>query len=270
MGAVFRAVDRQTGEAVAVKVLRAAAIDHAERFAREIRVLAALRHPGIVRYIADGRTNAGELWLAMEWLDGEPLNHRMRHQGLTGGESVALVGRVAEALGAAHERGVVHRAVKPSNLFLPHNELDRVKLLDFGVARITDGDRFATRTGVMIGTPGYMAPEQARGERNVGPRADVFSLGCVLFECLTGRCAFVGDNMMAVLAKILLEDAPHINELRPELPMELDELVARTLAKQPDQRPRDAAQLAALLEAGGAGDAPSGEKLAVPPTRRSL
>jgi eukaryotic-like serine/threonine-protein kinase len=251
MGAVYRAVDRATGESVAVKVLREVASEHGDRFGREIRVLAQLRHPGIVRYIADGKTADGMQWLAMEWLDGEPLGHRVRRTGIAASEAVALVRRVGEALGAAHDRGVVHRDVKPSNLFVVRDDLARVKLLDFGVARVGDGDRFATRTGVMIGTPGYMAPEQARGDRNVGPRADVFALGCVLFELLTGEHAFVGDNVMAVLAKILLEDAPRVAELRPELPHELDELVARVLAKHPEDRPADGTALAAALAALG-------------------
>ena len=251
MGAVHRAVDRATGESVAVKVLREVASEHGDRFGREIRVLAQLRHPGIVRYIADGKTAAGMQWLAMEWLDGEPLGHRVRRTGIAASEAVALVRRVGEALGAAHDRGVVHRDVKPSNLFVVRGDLARVKLLDFGVARVGDGDRFATRTGVMIGTPGYMAPEQARGDRDVGPRADVFALGCVLFELLTGEHAFVGDNVMAVLAKILLEDAPRVAELRPELPHELDELVSRMLAKQPAERPADGSALAAALAALG-------------------
>ncbi|MEP6863661.1 MAG: protein kinase [Deltaproteobacteria bacterium] len=251
MGAVYRAVDRATGESVAVKVLREVASEHGDRFAREIRVLAQLRHPGIVRYIADGKTDNGMQWLVMEWLEGEPLGHRVRRTGIAASEAVALVRRVGEALGAAHDRGVVHRDVKPSNLFVVRDDLARVKLLDFGVARVGDGDRFATRTGVMIGTPGYMAPEQARGDRNVGPRADVFALGCVLFELLTGEHAFVGDNVMAVLAKILLEDARRVAELRPELPHELDELVSRTLSKQAEDRPADGAALAAALAAFG-------------------
>jgi tetratricopeptide (TPR) repeat protein len=247
MGTVYRAVDRTSGEPVAIKLLRSTAADTMGRFAREIRVLAALRHPGIVRYIADGRTPEGELWLAMEWLDGQTLSHRLAHGGLTAAESIALARRVAEALGMAHERNVVHRDVKPSNLFLPDGDLERIKVLDFGVARITDATRDATRTGVMIGTPGYMAPEQTRGDKDVGARADVFALGCVLFECLTGQPVFVGDNIMAVLAKILLEDAMRVSELRPDLPDELDRLVARMLAKRPDERPRDGAQLAAEL-----------------------
>ncbi|MGE5181437.1 MAG: protein kinase domain-containing protein, partial [Acidobacteriota bacterium] len=248
MGTVFRARDRSTGETVAVKALRAGGGDGAQRFAREIRVLQTLHHPAIVRHVADGVARTGEMWLAMEWLEGESLAQRLGRSGLTAAESVHLVRRLAEALGAAHERGIVHRDVKPSNIMLPGGELAQAKLLDFGVARVTDAARGGTKTGVMIGTPGYMAPEQARGAKDVGPRADVFALGCVLFECLTGRVAFVGDNIMAVLAKILLEDAPHVRELRPELPEPLDALVARTLAKKPEQRPAGGGELAAELE----------------------
>ncbi|HUS31109.1 MAG TPA: protein kinase, partial [Kofleriaceae bacterium] len=245
MGTVYRAIDRTSGSPVALKVLRSASMDAAQRFTREVRILSQLRHPGIVRYIADGQTDGGELWLAMEWLEGESLNVRLARDGLTAGESVELVRRVAEALGAAHEKGVIHRDLKPSNLFIAGGDLERVKVLDFGVARMTDNS--ATRTGVMIGTPGYMAPEQAKGERNVGSRSDVFALGCLLYECLTGKPPFLGDNVMAVLAKVLLEEAPRVGVVRPDLPEALDDLVARTLAKNPDHRPRDGAELAIEL-----------------------
>src|SRR4051812_9641195 len=142
MGAVYRALDRTTGEVVAVKVLRDAAAEHGERFARETRILAQLRHPGIVRYLADGMVGEAP-WLAMEWLEGEPLHHRLRRTGITTTEAVGVARRVAEALGAAHERGVIHRDIKPANLFIVRDDLARVKLLDFGVARIGGGDRYA-------------------------------------------------------------------------------------------------------------------------------
>jgi tetratricopeptide (TPR) repeat protein len=252
MGTVYRANDRTTGEPVALKILRGdATAEGVTRFAREARLLAGMRHPGIVRYIADGQTAEGSLFLAMEWLEGETLAERITRVGLSATESIDLARRVAEALGAAHERGVVHRDVKPSNLFLPHRDLERVKVLDFGVARMTDATRFATRTGVMIGTPGYMAPEQVRGEKDVTARVDVFAVGCVLFECLTGRPVFSGEHMLAVLAKIVLEDAPRLAELRPDLPEALDDVIARALARNPEGRPRDGGALATELASIG-------------------
>ena len=253
MGAVYRALDDASGLPVAIKVLRADSVEHLDRFAREIRVLAQLRHPGIVRHVADGRFDGGELWLAMEWLAGESLSQRLR-KGISASDAIAVVCRVAEALGAAHEAGIVHRDVKPSNIMLANGSIEDVKILDFGVARVTEADKFSTRTGIMIGTPGYMAPEQARGDRHVGPRADVFALGCVLFEALTGQPPFAGDHMMAVLAKILLEDAPRLSELKPELPGALDALVARCLAKRPEERPTDGGDLASLLGRAGTVD----------------
>jgi tetratricopeptide (TPR) repeat protein len=244
MGMVYRARDRRTGEIVALKILHASFGDNAARFSREIRVLAGLRHPGIVRYIADGWTPARAQWLAMEWLEGESLSRRLERSGLTATESLDLARRVAEALGAAHERGVIHRDIKPSNLFLVDGNLERVKVLDFGVARVVDASRASTRTGVMIGTPGYMAPEQVKSERDITARVDVFAVGCLLFECLTGKPAYGGEHMLAILAKIILEDAPRISEARPDLPDAIDALVARAMAKQPDLRPRDGTQLA--------------------------
>lgn len=249
MGSVFRALDHTTGEPVALKMLHgAAALGGADRFAREIRVLAALRHPGIVRYVADGVSPEGSPWLAMEWLSGESVAQLLAGPGVTAAQSVDLARRVAEALGAAHERGIVHRDVKPSNLFLPDGDLTRVKVLDFGVARLVDA-RGNTTTGVMVGTPGYMAPEQVRGERDVGPRCDVFAIGCLLFECLTGQPVYAGDHALAILAKILVEEPPRVTELRADLPDELDALVARMLARDPEARPRTGLVLAAELAA---------------------
>lgn len=241
MGVVYYAVDRQTDEPVAVKVLHARGSDSAARFAREAEVLESLRHPGIVRHIAHGQTAEGNLYLAMEWLDGMDLGRKLHKEGLTISESLTLAAAAADALGAAHAQGVVHRDVKPSNLFLLGGDVSKLKLLDFGVARVSQAT--ITLSGITFGTPGYMAPEQARGDRLLDARADVFALGCVLFECLTGRAAFQGEHLMAVLAKILLEEAPRVRELRPEVPRALDQLVARMLSKEPDRRPRDGREL---------------------------
>jgi hypothetical protein len=247
MSSVYRAKDSLTGAAVALKVLAVRDGPDVERFTREARLLAELSHPGIVAYVAHGRTTAGDYYLAMEWLDGETLSMRLRRAPLSVRETVKLVRSVADALAVAHARGVVHRDLKPSNLFLMGRSLEGVKVLDFGVARLEHAALDRTRTGTILGTPGYMAPEQARGDREVGPEADVFSLGCVLFECLTGRAPFSGERVMAVLAKILVEEAPRVAELRPEVPPELDALVARMLTKAPRDRPEDARALVTEL-----------------------
>lgn len=248
MGEVYRAKDRLTGKQVAVKLLFASLHGDVDRFQREALLLAELHHPRIVRYVAHGVTPTGRAYLAMEWLEGEDLGDRLTHRPLSVAETIAVGRRVAEALAALHERGVVHRDVKPSNVFLVGGLSNDVKLLDLGVARLTSGARQATHSGVMIGTPGYMAPEQARGQRDVDARADVFALGCVLFECLANRPAFVGDNMPALLAKILLEPSPRISSLVPNVPPELDDLVARMLEKHALDRPANGAAVLRALE----------------------
>ncbi|WP_437687359.1 protein kinase domain-containing protein [Sorangium sp. So ce176] len=248
MGHVYRARDRRTGDTVALKVLRRAGKTELGRFSCEVQALSALRVPGVVRYIDHGVTADGKPYLVMEWLSGETLAERMAERGLTPAESVDVVAQVAGTLGAIHRQGVVHRDLKPSNLLLVEGRLDRVMVLDFGIARFRI-DQQITMPGTVLGTPEYMAPEQARGERSVDARADVFALGCVLFKCLTGRAAFQGAGALAVLVKVLLDEPPRLRELRPELSEELDALVARMLAKPPGERPRDGAAVAEALGA---------------------
>ncbi|MCA9680531.1 MAG: serine/threonine protein kinase, partial [Myxococcales bacterium] len=252
MGAVYRARDRLTGEQVAVKVARDVGSEHDDRFLREAALLAELRHPAIVRHVAHGRAAGGVPYLAMEWLDGEDLARRLTRGPLPPTDAIALVRRVAEALTLLHGRGGLHRDLKPANLFLEGGRADRVKLLDFGIARAS-ATHGVTRTGSVMGTPGYTAPEQVRGARDVDARADVFALGCVLHECLAGRAAFRGEHVMAVLARILLEEPPRLGELVPGLPAELELLVARLLHKDPARRPRDGFALIELLDVVAAG-----------------
>jgi eukaryotic-like serine/threonine-protein kinase len=237
MGSVYRALDRHTGEPVAVKLLHEDQDLDPSRFEREARLLAELHHHGIVRYVAHGVSPEGERYLALEWLDGEDLSARLSREGLSLHETLLLARGAAEALGAAHRRGIVHRDIKPSNLFLVGGDVRRVKLLDFGVAHATRATTVMTRTGVALGTPAYMAPEQARGDRRVDASADVFALGCLLFECVTGRPAFSGDHVMAILAKVLFEDPKPLGELCPGTPLALEGLVARMMAKDPASRP---------------------------------
>mgnify|MGYP005852657035 CR=1 FL=1 len=251
MSAVFRATDLRLGGTVAVKVLYGRdAGEHRERLYREARVLEKLSHPGIVRHVAHGDTEQGQPFLAMEWITGETLATRLARTGLTMSESVRMVTRVAETLAVAHAKGILHRDIKPGNLILREGDFDRPTLIDFGIARMGLGASSITNTGVMLGTLGYMAPEQARGTKGLDARADVFALGAVLFKCLTGLPAFAGDDEIAVLAKMLFETPPRVRDVRKDVPPALDELVARMLSRDPLQRPADggvaAAELAAL------------------------
>jgi len=246
MAAVYRAIDRTTGAPVALKVLHADAARFAGHFARESYVLAELDHPGIVRYVAHGSTPAGELFLAMEWLEGEDLAQRCKRGPLPVADTVTLGMRIAQALGAAHARGVVHRDIKPSNLFLPDRDIARAKILDFGIAR-PQATRPATRTGILLGTPGYMAPEQIIGAPTIDPRADVFALGCVLYECLTGRPAFESEHLMVLLSKMRAPEPPRPADVRPDVPAALDEIIARMLSSDPAHRPADGSAVASEI-----------------------
>jgi eukaryotic-like serine/threonine-protein kinase len=245
MGQVFRAIDRVTGEPVALKVMSEA--NGAERFLREARLLADLHHPGIVRYVAHGVSAEGQSYIAMEWAEGETLAARLRRSALPDHESLALVTALADALSAAHARGVVHRDVKPANIILVDGMAERVKILDFGIAHLEEGTALVTRTGAVLGTVGYMAPEQAKGVAKVDARADVFALGAVLFHCLIGRAPFAGGPAVAVLAKLVLDEAPRLRSLRANLPADLDQLVAEMLAKEPRDRPSDGAAVVERL-----------------------
>ena len=250
MGEVFRGRDRLSGDPVAVKVLLGGQATDLERFRRETQVLARLSHPGIVRYVAHGALPSGAPYLVMEWLEGHDLENRLQRGRLTVEESVTVAVQVAMALEAAHELGVVHRDIKPKNLLLVGGRLDRVKLIDFGIAR-AQGTVQMTQAGMLMGTPGYMAPEQCTSEQALDARADVYALGCLLFECLTGVPAFKGQHAMAVLVKVLFEATPRVRDFLPEAPAELDELVAQMMAKELDARPRGGAAVVAALSALG-------------------
>jgi serine/threonine protein kinase len=248
MGTVWRALDRATGQMTALKLLSRFNESDAARFRHEARILSGLSHPHVVRCVAHGIEPSSEPYLVMEWLEGETLAERLDGAGLKLEESLSLARHVASALAAAHAHGIVHRDIKPNNLLLVGGEVERVKVLDFGIALQSGLTGRLTLTGSILGTPGYMAPEQARGEREVGPQADVFALGCVLFECLSGEPAFQGSHPVALLAKLLFEEPPRLLELRPELPEAIADLVAQMLAKEPGERPSGgAAVLGALL-----------------------
>jgi hypothetical protein len=266
MGEVYRAVDLISGRRVALKILRGRNGDDLSRFVREARILAELRHPYIVGHVDHGATAGGVAWLAMDWLEGEDLATRLRRGPLSVADSVNLAMVVAEALGFIHARGIVHRDLKPSNVFLVNHLVSRGTLLDFGIVHIEAAERM-TRKGMVLGTPGYMAPEQVRGGAAIDSRADVYSLGCLLFECLTSTPLFSGASILAVLAKVVFEPAPRVRDWLPDVPEELESLLVRMLAKEPDGRPADGQAVAATLRAlGDLGEARAAPARAVPGT----
>jgi hypothetical protein len=260
MGLVYEAIARDSGRRVAIKVITGLpSPNDRARFTAEAEVLERLDHPAIVDYVSHGVTKRGEPYLAMEWLVGESLTTRLARGAVSIADAVILGERVADALDHAHRAGVVHRDLKPSNIFLVDGKCEQAHLIDFGVAKVFDRD--LTQTGQMIGTPGYMAPEQVRGEKTVDHRADLFSLGCVLYKALTGRAAFDGAEVMEVLARLLLEQPQPIEDLVIDTPPRLAHLVGSLLVKDPAKRLGDAAiacrELRAIREAIHAKDTTS-------------
>lgn len=257
MGAVYRAWDHLTGSVVALKVLHShrtaapvqsqtatAAPAGSDRFAREAQLLSELNHPGIVSYVDDGQTGSGEPYLAMEWLEGETLGQRLKRSLLSYDEAIAVAKQLASVLAAAHERGIVHRDIKPDNIFFVDRSVERLKLLDFGVAHVHAAAQELTATGRTLGTPGFMAPEQLRSSRRAVAGTDLYGVGAVLFKALAGRLVFDGTTALEIMLPVLMEPAPRLSTLLHDVPPGLDQLVATLLAKDPKHRPRDAHDLA--------------------------
>jgi len=245
MGVVFQGEDAKLGRKVAIKAMLphlAGSKAFHERFLREARSAAALEHDHIVPifHVAEDR---GVPFIAMPFLKGQSLEERLKHEPtLPLAEVVRIGGETAEGLGAAHEQGLVHRDIKPGNLWL-EAPMGRVKILDFGLARATADKAQLTQQGAIIGTPEYMAPEQADGAA-VDARSDLFSLGCVLYRLCTGRLPFRGPDMISTLIAVATEDpAPPMN-VRREVPRALSDLVMQLLAKAPRERPASALAVA--------------------------
>ena len=252
MASVWRAHDRLENRSIALKLMLRTGGEEAQRFAREARVMRQLSHPGIVRYVADGATPTGEPWLAMEWLEGEDLAATLLRGPMAAQDALSVCIAIADALEAAHALGLVHRDLKPSNVFLVGGDPKQAKLIDFGIVRRVQAQLTPAQTmvGVFVGSPGYTAPEQITASSQIDGRADVFSLGCVLFRCLTGRPVFSGEYLTALLAKVLLEEAPRVSTF-VGVPAALDALVAQMLSKSAAARPATAAAVARELRALG-------------------
>jgi serine/threonine protein kinase len=256
MGTVFRAVDEAGGGDVAVKVIKAGLDDPdlVARFRRE-RVFTALDSPHIVRVLDHGDDD-GVLFLVMELLRGETLRTRLFRRELAVAEALAIGRDLARALAVAHAAGVAHRDVKPANVILTTDEPSRAVLLDFGIARSLDPSATMTSTSFVVGTAGYIAPEIAMGGRNYDARADLYSLGVVLYEMLVGAPPFVAANALALAARQASEDPLSPRAREPRVPADVDALVMQLVSRTPTRRPASAQAVVAALEALLTGAAP--------------
>jgi serine/threonine protein kinase len=264
MGVVYRARDLRLGRDVALKVISPALSGHPDRvrrFEQEARAAGALAHPNVVA-IYDVGTHNGRPFVVMEFLAGESLRDRLARGRLPVRKALDHAAQAARGLAAAHERGIVHRDVKPENLFVTRD--GRVKVLDFGIAKLvrpvaeggaTDGEPVLTEIGAVVGTVGYMSPEQVRG-LPADHRSDLFALGAILYEMLTGRRAFQGDSSVETQHAILKDDPPPLTAALGDIPLALERVVRRCLEKSPEERFQSARDLAFDLEALAAG-APS-------------
>ena len=248
MGVVYRAYDLRLKRNVAVKLIApelSELADFRERFLTETELAASLEHPNVVP-IHDAGEVDGQLYIAMRYVEEGELKTLLQKEGrLEPQRAVAICGQVAAALDAAHARGLVHRDVKPSNVLLDQN--DHVYLADFGLSRPTRRRRDQEGDGLSVGTPAYAAPELIEG-RQSDARTDVYSLGCVLYECLTGEPPYSGSSGLALLWAHLQEPPPKPSERDPRLPVAVDAVIADALAKDPHERPGTCGE---LIDAAG-------------------
>jgi eukaryotic-like serine/threonine-protein kinase len=278
MGEVYLAEHTLMGKRVAVKLMRPAVAESpelVERFLNEARATARVSHPGIVQVFDCGTSDEGRPYLAMELLSGCALSRFLEQHGALG-HHPSLVRRLAistaRAVHAAHAAGIIHRDLKPDNLFLcaHHDGPDsvEVKVLDFGIAKlapvVSGLNARATRSGAMMGTAAYMAPEQCRASKTIDGRADIYSLGCIIFELVTGRPPFVAQALGEWIAAHLMDEPPRLRSVAPDADRELDDLVWAMLAKDPGARPADMSRVADLLARGLGGNVPTGP-IVLPP-----
>ena len=264
MGAVYLAEHTMMGKQAALKVLLPELSNREDllsRFFNEARAAAAIKHPGIVEVIDFGHAHDCA-YILMEYLEGESLSDRLSRVGaLPVSSALRLCGQLARSLAAAHRAAIVHRDLKPDNIIMvADTEVlggERTKLLDFGIAKLAAGTGMssATRTGAVLGTPLYMAPEQCKGAGQVDHRADLYALGCILFHMLCGQPPFTAVGAGEIMACHIFAPPPVPSDLRPELPPKLDALIAHALDKNPATRVQSADDMLALIEELQAGDA---------------
>jgi len=255
MGAVYRARHLLSRRGVAIKLLHphlAMDVAAAERFRREARAAADIGHPGIVEVLDAGREEAtGSLFLVMELLEGESLRDRLLHPEITRGEALALIDALLDPLAAAHERGFVHRDLKPENVFVERE--GRVKLLDFGIAKDL-GTEGATLTGVALGTPHYMPPEQIMSSKGATPASDVWAIGAMIYEIVAGAPPFTGPTPHAVVVRACASPHAPLREVGIDVGPRLATLVDRALEKGPRDRFQNARELRDALRAALSAD----------------
>jgi tRNA A-37 threonylcarbamoyl transferase component Bud32 len=256
MATVYLAQDLRHDRKVAIKVLRPelAAVIGAERFLREIKTIATLQHPHILGLIDSGGAN-GTAWYVMPFVEGESLRDRLRREKqLPVADALRLATEVASALDYAHRHGVIHRDIKPENILLHDGQ---ALVADFGIALAVSsaGGSRMTETGLSLGTPHYMSPEQAMGEREITARSDVYALGCVTYEMLTGDPPFIGSTAQAIIAKVMTEKPASIRRQRERVSEEVEDAVLTALEKLPADRFATAAEFAAALNGRAAAPA---------------
>ncbi len=255
MGAVYRARQVALNRTVALKMILAgtmASEDQQKRFESEARAAARVQHPHVVTVYESGRTN-GLPYLVMPYVEGESLAVRLRRGPLDVNEAVRLIAAVARAVAALHAAGIVHRDLKPSNVLL--DRAGEPYVTDFGLAKLVEGDSQVTQSGTILGTPAYMAPEQAIGRaKDVGPAADVYALGAILYELLTGRPPVVADMPIDAILAVLEREPPPPRSLNQKLPRVLERVVLQCLDKEPSRRFASATVLAEALECYLKGD----------------
>ncbi len=263
MGNVYLAKQSQTGQRIAIKLLNEEAAAHEEtvaRFLREARVISMMTHPNVVRVFIFGETASGISYMAMEHVDGMPLERAVRGKALEERRAIHITRQILEAIGEAHDLGIMHRDLKPENVLLTtwRGQQDYVKILDFGIAKVSNANQQLTQTGIVYGTPAYMSPEQAQA-LEIDRRADLYSLGCMLYEMVTGQIPFDAKSNLKILEMQAFQEPTPPSQIAPVAPA-LENIILRAMAKNPENRFQTAQD---MLDALDALDAPK-KKVAAP------